>query len=257
VYIPKPNGKLRPLGVPAWPSRIYFGMWGNIFSLVAQFLELSDQYAYLPKRSIGSCWTKIQQELNRHKTLGKKTMLYEYDLQGFFDGLHHDLILEALRNQLMMPDELVDLFKVILRIPVMDKGELTPTTAGVPQGLAISPILSIITLNHSGFMAPISGCTRVQFSDDGLIIGTDETIVDIDKLLRERCQGGLAIAEAKSGKIDPAQETWKFLGVECSEKGILTRKPKSGIIDPIGHISDCIEWNKALAGRHQPRCTRP
>lgn len=73
-------------------------------------------------------------------------------------------------------------------------GNVSKTTVGMPQGLPISPIISILVLEQLEFLANVNNCKIIQYADDGIIIGNslDEITIARD-VLKSRCKGGIFV----------------------------------------------------------------
>nr|QCQ69130.1 RNA-dependent DNA polymerase [Powellomyces hirtus] len=245
LKIPKPNGKLRPLGIPQMGSRVYFGMLAMVLSLIIDQIVSDNQHGYVPGRGIHTSWSQISNLIiSNHK------WLYEYDLQTFFDNLNHDLLLEMLEVVLHVPSSLIPRWRQMLNIPVSVNGVVASTEKGVPQGLAISPTLSILCLELIKFLDPIESTRIVQYSDDGIIFGKDKHEVESAAIvLAKRCRGGVAINKEKSRISHVDKDGFKFLGIRI-KGGLVTTETRTGMNKILGTMEKLkdIDFRRAMVG---------
>jgi len=101
-----------------------------------------------------------------------------------------------LRDLLHIRPQDYDIWHMILTLSVKDPqlGTITPTTVGVPQGLSISPVISILVLEWLQFIQPIGSFNIVQYSDDGLLIGPHKGIEAAAAELLARCSNDSGIS---------------------------------------------------------------
>ena len=143
--IPKPNGSVRPLGIPCmWDSLIQQCIKQVIEPICeAKFSEHS--YGFRPGRSTENAIA----ELERYSTYTGLHYVVEFDIKGFFDNVDHQKLIKQIWALGIQDKQLIYVIKQILKAPIMmPNGEKYIPHKGTPQGGIISPLLANIVLNE-------------------------------------------------------------------------------------------------------------
>ncbi|MBK1733970.1 group II intron reverse transcriptase/maturase [Halorhodospira abdelmalekii] len=143
TYIPKGDGRMRPLGVPAFEDRLVQDRLSLILQAIwePEFRDCS--YGFRPGRSAHDALRRVAEVITNERT----QWVVEADIKGFYDHVSHAHLLRFLEHRIGDPN-LLRIVQRFLKAGIMEDGVFTASEEGTPQGGLVSPVLSNIYLHY-------------------------------------------------------------------------------------------------------------
>lgn len=231
AWIPKLDGKLRPLGITALEDMIVQQAVRVVLECFYEEGFLGFSYGFRPRRGCHQALDALSVGIAQQKV----SWILDADIRGFFDNINHDWLMKFLEHRIA-DRRLQRLLKKWLRAGVSEDGEWSPSTVGTPQGAVISPLFSNVFLHYVLDLWIVAWRKRhaqgeviiVRYADD-FVLGFREEIdarrclgalserfakfgLELHPEMTRLIEFGRYAAERRSTRGDGPPETFDFLG---------------------------------------------
>lgn len=221
VYIPKPDGRLRPLGIPTVRDRVAQMAVVLVIEPIFEADFEACSYGFRPKRNAHQALDQIQAALR-----AGRTAVYDADLASYFDTIDHARLLQQLERRIA-DRSVLRLIRLWLRCPVVDEDDAgrrrtTHPRQGTPQGGVISPLLANVYLHDfdRAFHEPdgpaqFAQAQLVRYADDFVVLARamgPRLLAWLERMLEQDLRLTVNRTKTRVVRVTDPQQSLDFLG---------------------------------------------
>ena len=223
VWIPKPDGSKRPLGIPTVLDRVIQQAVAQVLGPLFEVDFSEHSYGYRPGRSAHQAVAELEtgwKEGRRHAV--------ECDLKSFFDTVNHDRLMNALKEKIRCPRVLGLIRRYLMAGVKLSDGTREATPQGVPQGGPLSPLLANIALDPLDKELEARGHQFARYADDFIVmVKSANAAKRVLAALIRYCEGRLQLIVNRAKSHAAPLKSCEFLGYRLNNRAKLAWTDKA------------------------------
>lgn len=236
VYIPKGDGKMRPLGIPCVKDRIVQCAIKLIIEPIFENEFSANSYGFRPGKGCKDALRKVQEHLDQGYVY-----IVDADLQSYFDTIPHEKLMERVQDKIS-DGKVLELIQGFLKQGILEDCKEWIPEQGSPQGAVLSPLLANIYLHPLDQLMENKGYRMVRYADDFVIMcKTKEEAQNAFKLIEEWVkENSLTLHPDKThiGNCLNPGEGFEFLGYRFENgKRMIRKKSLNKLKDKIRELT--------------------